>query len=100
MKTGSVLLGIVGGLAAGAILGVLYAPDKGCNTRKKVADKSGDLKDKLKGSFNDLVSNVEDKYKDLASNVEDKYKDLASKGSSMVDNATDNLEKMNKEFKR
>lgn len=89
MKTGSVLLGIVGGLAAGAILGVLYAPDKGCNTRKKVADKSGDLKDKLKGSFNDLVSNVEDK-----------YKDLASKGSSMVDDATDNLEKMNKEFKR
>ena len=89
MKSSNVLLGMLGGLAAGAVLGVLFAPDKGVNTRKKIAQKSNDLKDNLTDSFNDFVSNVEDK-----------YKDLASKGSSMVDNATDNLEKMNKEFKR
>ena len=40
MKSSNVLLGIVGGLAAGAVLGVLFAPDKGTNTRKKIAKKS------------------------------------------------------------
>lgn len=89
MKASNVLLGIIGGLAAGAILGVLYAPEKGSDTRKKIAKKSGDIKDNLKESFNDLLSNVEDK-----------YNDLASKGSKMMDDASEGIEKANKEFKR
>lgn len=89
MKASNVLLGIIGGLAAGAILGVLYAPEKGSETRKKIAKKSGDIKDNLKESFNDLLSNVEDK-----------YKDLASKGTQMMDDASDSIEKASKEFKR
>ena len=87
MKTGSVLLGIVGGLAAGAVLGVLFAPDKGTNTRKKIAKKSSDLKDNLTDSFNDFVSNVEDK-----------YKDLASKASGLMEEGSENLEKINKKI--
>lgn len=39
MKASNVVLGVLGGLAAGAILGVLFAPDKGENTRKKIAKK-------------------------------------------------------------
>lgn len=87
MKSSNVLLGIVGGLAAGAVLGVLFAPDKGTNTRKKIAKKSSELKDNLTDSFNDFVSNVEDK-----------YKDLASKASGLMEEGTDNLEKMNKKI--
>ncbi len=87
MKSSNVLLGIVGGLAAGAVLGVLFAPDKGTNTRKKIAKKSSDLKDNLTDSFNDFVSNVEDK-----------YKDLASKASGLMEEGTDNLEKINKKI--
>lgn len=87
MKSSNVLLGIVGGLAAGAVLGVLFAPDKGTNTRKKIAKKSSDLKDNLTDSFNDFVSNVEDK-----------YKDLASKASGLMEEGTDNLERINKKI--
>lgn len=67
MKTSKVLLGVAGALAAGAVLGVLFAPDKGSNTRKKIAKKSSDLKDNMTDHFNDIVSNIEHKYKSIKS---------------------------------
>jgi gas vesicle protein len=60
MKTSRVLLGIAAGIAAGAILGILLAPDSGANTRKKIASKSQDVVDDLKGRFNHLVNGFAD----------------------------------------
>jgi gas vesicle protein len=34
MKTDKVILGILGGIAAGAILGILFAPEKGKEQEK------------------------------------------------------------------
>ena len=48
MKNSDVVVGILGGLAVGAILGILFAPDKGSNTRRKIAEKGTDLKDNIK----------------------------------------------------
>lgn len=50
MKNNNIAAGILGGLAVGTVLGILFAPAKGCETRKKIADKSGDLKDLVKDS--------------------------------------------------
>ena len=76
MKTSKVVIGLIGGLAAGAVLGILFAPDKGCNTRKKIAEKGNDLKDNAKDSFNDLLSTIENKYKDLTSKATDAIDDF------------------------
>ena len=35
MSKGKLLLGVLAGVAAGALLGILMAPDKGSETRKK-----------------------------------------------------------------
>ena len=37
-KTGNVLLGLAAGLAVGVAVGVLFAPDKGEETRRKIKD--------------------------------------------------------------
>ena len=58
-SAGKVLAAVGLGVLAGAILGVLYAPDKGSETRKKISSKAGEMADKLKG----MKDSVADKYK-------------------------------------
>ncbi|MBT1702416.1 YtxH domain-containing protein [Chryseosolibacter indicus] len=46
-STGKVLLAIIGAAAAGAIIGMLVAPEKGSDLRKKLTDTAGDWSSQL-----------------------------------------------------
>ena len=61
MSTGKVLLGVTAGLAAGALLGILFAPEKGSETRQRISKKAEDYADSLKGTFNNLMGSVKAK---------------------------------------
>lgn len=60
------------GFALGLIVGVLFAPDKGTETRKKIATKSGDLKHQFADFIDDLASRFEDKADELEDYIEEK----------------------------
>lgn len=62
MSTGKVLLGVTAGVAAGALLGVLFAPAKGSETRKNISKKGEDLVDELKEKFNNLLEMMSGKF--------------------------------------
>jgi gas vesicle protein len=62
MNAGKIITGVLIGAAAGAILGLLFAPDKGSSTRKKISRKAGDLTDSIKEKFTDLVDTVSEKF--------------------------------------
>ena len=62
MKSGKVLLGVLAGVAAGALLGILFAPEKGTSTRKKILGKGEDYADGLKEKFNEFVDSIGEKY--------------------------------------
>ena len=73
MKTDKLLLagGIVAGAATGVLIGILLAPDKGEETRKKIFEKSQDqldgLKDKLEGIVTAVCRKIESVKNDPAS---------------------------------
>lgn len=67
MNTGKALLGVMAGIAAGAVLGMLFAPEKGSNTRKNISRKGDDLanalNEKVDEKFNELMNSVTGKMK-------------------------------------
>lgn len=77
MKSGKVILGVLAGLAAGAALGILFAPDKGTNTRKKIGKKKDEMLDDVKEKFNSMVDSASAKLglaKDAAAEAVEKGK--------------------------
>ena len=67
MDSDKIVLGALIGLVAGAVLGVLFAPEKGCDLRRKVATKSSDYIDELKVKYNHVIDSLTSKL-DHASN--------------------------------
>ena len=54
-----VILGLVGAAAAGVIVGLLIAPEKGADTRKKVGETAGDWAGRLYDLFTSAKGEVE-----------------------------------------
>jgi uncharacterized protein YjbJ (UPF0337 family) len=50
----------IAGAAAGAVLGLLYAPGKGSETRKMISDKSKDLAEDLQDATSRAIDSIND----------------------------------------
>ena len=60
MNRGKIILGVLAGLAAGAILGVLFAPANGSETRRKFANQGSDFAESLKRKFDEFIDGLTD----------------------------------------
>ncbi len=79
MNSGKVFLGVLAGLAAGAALGVLFAPEKGSVTRKNISNKGEDYLDDIKDKLSDVIDAIADKYTSVKKDVQlmvEKEKDM------------------------
>lgn len=99
------VLGLLAGTAVGAIVGILYAPDTGVNTRRKISEKAKEVqnqmaegaselkeqvlnkvhtkKDTLDTRVEALVSDVSYKTEDIITTLESKLADLKAKNKKL-----------------
>lgn len=83
-KGSNTLIAFLTGAAVGAILGILYAPDKGTATREKLSYRL----DKYKKMLEDLLNNVVDG-KEMPLNTEAK-----AQGQKVVSETKDKAERL------
>lgn len=75
-NTGKIVTAVAAGAAAGAILGVLFAPDKGSETRRKINDQGKKIVEGVKNKFQKGVERVNDLKNNIAKTVNDKVEEL------------------------
>ena len=78
-----IILGLAGAAAAGVLVGLLLAPDKGTEVRKKISQTAGDWA----GQLSDLFSNA----KDEIANLKNKGAKAASDAASRYTNTSENF---------
>ena len=74
MNSGKVLLGVLSGVAAGAALGILFAPAKGSKTRKRITQKKNKYADELEEKFNDFMDVITETFERMRGEVTRKVK--------------------------
>ncbi len=98
MNNGKVLLGVLAGVAAGATLGILFAPDSGVNTRKKIKSKSEDYADNLKNKYNGVIESLghevdmfKDEMNELVASGKAKFEDEKTKANNVKNEVAKSL---------
>lgn len=86
--TKTVLVGMMAGAAAGALLGFLLAPGKGSEIRRKIIDKSGEFTEGLIDKFFEFVDGLTKKGDDLLQGANDQL----AKGKQKFEEAKENVD--------
>jgi gas vesicle protein len=84
MSSAKVLLGFVIGVAAGAVLGVLFAPAKGSVTRKRIARRGKDYAENVNDKLNEYADVVTEEY----DTIKEGAMDLVEKGKKKAASVT------------
>jgi len=90
MSSGKILLGLLAGIATGATLGILFAPEKGETTRKNISKKGEDFAAELTNRFNSFVEQMTERFE----SVQDEAGRLVEQGKSKWDEVGAEAEKM------
>jgi gas vesicle protein len=81
-NSGKIVSALLLGAGIGAVLGILFAPDKGSETRRRLSEKSQDLAETTNGKIESFVADVKketDKAKEMANELIESGADIFEK---------------------
>lgn len=65
-NTGKILTALAAGAALGLVAGILFAPDKGSETRKKWKAKGKKMKDDIREKMEEMAKAAKEKAEEMA----------------------------------
>lgn len=80
-----VLIGLLAGLAAGVALGLLFAPEKGSETRDKLSQSLKDFGDSIKDKAADEINNLTNLKDKVVDSIKSKLRDVEDEYSNEVE---------------
>jgi gas vesicle protein len=75
--SGKILAAVAAGIAAGAVLGILFAPDKGSETRRKINEQGKKMADEFKDKLHKGKEKFSDMKDEFKQNVKEKMEEFA-----------------------
>lgn len=99
MSNTNTLLGVLTGAAIGATLGILFAPDKGKNTRRRIANEAIAVKDNIVESASDLKDKIADTVSSQKETLDSRIESIVSDVSYKAEDVIVSLEKKLSELK-
>ena len=99
-KSGSTFLALLTGAAIGAGLGMLYAPESGEETRRKLGENAKRTQDDLNKRYRETSSNLNQKARKAKSDFEQRLEETLSSASYKADEILSSLETKLDELKR
>lgn len=92
-NSSNTLIGILAGTAIGATLGILFAPDKGVNTRHRIAEETTAAKDRLATGAIHLKDRVVETVAAKRGTIEEQVEHMVSDVSYKTEDVITALEK-------
>lgn len=91
MSKSSAFFGILIGAAAGAAIGILYAPDRGMNTRNKIKDQAQKTTDEVKVNLSHRIDELSNFVSRFADETKARVSDMERKSQQDVKEARANV---------
>jgi gas vesicle protein len=98
-NTGKTILALLAGAAIGAGIGILFAPDKGSETRRKIREGVDHEKDLLKQRLSEVTDNIKSRFSKAKRDLESEVDHLLENSDHKREEIIEALEKKLAELK-